>query len=134
LGEGAASTPKVVDLARDLQFRSGSADPKHRLEGHSKQRCSVLVLDFELIPVDDVTPPEMDGTQVLAEVQMNYPELSSTPFIFLTALTDKGTMLEALRSGADDYMVKPVDFDVLLAKVEGCAKKVENARKTGRAF
>ncbi|WP_244471918.1 response regulator [Rhizobium phaseoli] len=65
---------------------------------------------------------------------MNYPSLAGTPFIFLTALTDKATTLEALRSGADDYLTKPVDFAVLIAKVEGCVKKVENARRTGRSF
>lgn len=65
---------------------------------------------------------------------MNYPELAATPFIFLTALSDKTEMLQALRSGADDYLVKPIDFDILMAKIEGCVKKVENARKTQRAF
>ena len=76
--------------------------------------------------------PEMDGTQLLAEIQLNYPDLAATPFIFLTALSGKDVMLGALRAGADDYLLKPVDFDVLMAKIEGCAKRVENTRKTGR--
>ena len=86
------------------------------------------------IVICDITMPEMDGRELLAEIQMNYPELAMTPFIFLTALTDKDTMLEGLRAGADDYLTKPVDFDLLMAKVDGCVKRVENARKTGKAF
>lgn len=101
---------------------------------NGREGLEMMIAKWPDIVICDITMPEMDGTQLLAEIQLNYPELAATPFIFLTALSDKDVMLEALRSGADDYLVKPIDFDVLMAKVEGCVKKVENARKTGRAF
>lgn len=101
---------------------------------NGREGLEIMVAKWPDIVICDITMPEMSGTELLAELQVNHPELAMTPFIFLTAMADKETRLEGLRSGADDYLVKPIDFDILMAKVEGCVKKVENARKTGRAF
>lgn len=101
---------------------------------NGRESLELMISNWPVIVICDITMPEMNGSELLAEIQLNYPSLAGTPFIFLTALTDKATMLEALRSGADDYLTKPIDFDVLIAKVEGCVKKVENARRTGRSF
>jgi DNA-binding NarL/FixJ family response regulator len=40
------------------------------------------------------------------------------PFVFLTALTDRDTELKARKLGADDYVTKPIDFDILVAIIE----------------
>ena len=37
------------------------------------------------------------------------------PFVFLTALTDRNSELKGRQLGADDYVTKPIDFDVLAA-------------------
>ena len=39
------------------------------------------------------------------------------PFIFLTALADRNDVLVGKQAGADDYLVKPIDYDLLLATV-----------------
>jgi DNA-binding response OmpR family regulator len=101
---------------------------------NGREGLEMIIAKWPDIVICDISMPEMDGTQLLAEIQLNYPDFAATPFIFLTALSGKEVMLEALRAGADDYLVKPVDFDVLMAKIEGCVKRVENARKTGRVF
>jgi DNA-binding NarL/FixJ family response regulator len=48
------------------------------------------------------------------------------PFVFLTALTDRDNELEGRRLGADDYVTKPIDFDVLAtiinARLAGVAR------------
>ncbi|MFB9948763.1 PleD family two-component system response regulator [Rhizobium puerariae] len=86
------------------------------------------------IVICDISMPVMDGQQLLAEIQMNHPELSNIPFILLTALTDKDNMLTGLRAGAADYLTKPIDFDLLLAKLTGCVTRIENDRAAGRAL
>ena len=86
------------------------------------------------IVISDITMPEMDGHELLAEIQINYPEFSNIPFILLTALTDRDNMIAGLKGGAADYLTKPIDFDVLLAKVAGCVVRLENDHKTGRSF
>lgn len=117
----------VVEELQDAGFKTFEAT-------NGREGLEVMQAKWPDIVICDITMPEMDGQQLLAELQVNHPELATTPFIFLTALTDKETMLEGLRAGADDYLTKPVDFDMLMAKIDGCVTKIENARKTGKAF
>lgn len=86
------------------------------------------------IVISDISMPEMSGTELLAELQINHPEFSNTPFIFLTALADREMMLEGLRAGADNYLTKPIDFDLLLAKVSGLILRIENRVAAGLEF
>jgi DNA-binding response OmpR family regulator len=86
------------------------------------------------IVICDISMPVMDGHQLLAEIQMNHAELFNIPFILLSALTDKDNVLTGLRAGAADYLTKPIDFDLLLAKLAGCIARLENDRAVGRAL
>lgn len=86
------------------------------------------------IVISDISMPVMDGHQLLAEIQINHPELSNIPFILLTALTDRENTLAGLRGGAADYLTKPLDFDLLLAKLEGCVTRLANDKAVHRSF
>lgn len=102
--------------------------------GNGKEALALIISKWPDIVVCDITMPEMDGHQLFAEIQMNHEQLSNIPFIFLTALSDKENMVTALKAGAADYLTKPVDFDLLMAKIQGCAARMESDRKLGRAF
>jgi DNA-binding response OmpR family regulator len=66
----------------------------------------------------DVMMPGIDGWQVCRTIK-NHPEHgASTKVIMVTAKGAFEDKFEGLRSGADDYVVKPVDFKDLLGKVE----------------
>lgn len=105
------------------------------LEAENGRRgLEVIKAKWPDIVICDITMPEMDGHELLAEIQMNHPELSATPFIFLTALTDKDNLVTGLKAGAADYLTKPIDFDILMAKITGCVARIENDRKIGRGF
>jgi DNA-binding response OmpR family regulator len=66
----------------------------------------------------DVMMPGMDGWQVCRTIK-NHPEFgASTRVVMVTAKGAFEDKFEGLRSGADDYVVKPVDFKDLLEKVE----------------
>ncbi|THV23233.1 response regulator [Peteryoungia ipomoeae] len=86
------------------------------------------------IVISDITMPEMDGLSLLGELQINHPELTNMPFLFLTALTDRGKMIEGLEAGAEIYLTKPVDFDVLMAKINGLVVRLENRVAAGLEF
>jgi DNA-binding response OmpR family regulator len=74
-------------------------------------------------PIDlilsDITMPEMTGYQFFRAVKEQFPQHTDTPFIFMTALSDRSNELKGLRLGADDYITKPIDFDLMLLRVEG---------------
>ncbi len=72
----------------------------------------------------DITMPRMSGHDVLRELRQDHPQLSDLPFIFLSALAGRGDVVDGLRLGADDYLAKPIDHDVLLAKVEATLRQV----------
>ena len=65
----------------------------------------------------DITMPEMDGRQLLSELQSRQAEFGIIPFVFLTSQVGRQDVISGLTSGAIDYLAKPVDFDLLLAKI-----------------
>ena len=65
----------------------------------------------------DVMMPELDGYEVLQAVRKE-PRIATTPFIFLTALADKGDLRQGMQLGADDYLTKPFIFSEVASAIE----------------
>ncbi|HST59099.1 MAG TPA: response regulator, partial [Longimicrobium sp.] len=65
----------------------------------------------------DVMMPGMDGWEVCRVIKQ-HPQLGDTKVVMVTAKGGFEDKFEGLRSGADDYVVKPVDFKDLMGKVE----------------
>jgi len=63
--------------------------------------------------LSDISMPVMSGFELLERLVDLAPRFSKMPFLFLTALGDRDNELKARRLGADDYVVKPIDFDLL---------------------
>lgn len=72
----------------------------------------------------DVSMPIMNGFEVLDRLTALTPRFASMPFIFLTALGDRDNELKGRRLGADDYVLKPIDFDILDSIIRGRLAKV----------
>jgi DNA-binding response OmpR family regulator len=87
------------------------------LAENGRQALSLLERQpFDLLLLD-VMMPEMSGLQVLAKVRTKYPPLE-LPIIMVTANTESQDVVEALRLGANDYITKPVNFPVAMARIE----------------
>ena len=65
----------------------------------------------------DIMMPDMDGFEVCDRLRKD-PTLQTVPVIFLTALDDDSSRLKGLEMMADDYVTKPFNSRLLLAKVE----------------
>jgi len=65
----------------------------------------------------DISMPKLDGYGVLKQIRSN-PETSLTPFIFLTAFTERANMRAGMDGGADDYLMKPFTRDELLKAID----------------
>lgn len=72
----------------------------------------------------DIGMPVMSGFEVLERLTAIAPRFGQMPFVFLTALTDRDNELKGRRLGADDYVTKPIDFDVLTAIVNARLARV----------
>jgi DNA-binding NarL/FixJ family response regulator len=69
--------------------------------------------------LSDISMPAMSGFELLDRLVSLAPRFSRMPFIFLTALTDRDNELKGRQLGADDYVIKPIDFDMLAAIING---------------
>lgn len=65
--------------------------------------------------LSDIVMPGMDGHALLAHLRAARPDLESIPFVFLSALSSREQMIAGRRAGADDYLTKPIDYDLLRA-------------------
>ena len=82
--------------------------------------------DIHLVLLD-IMMPKLDGIAALTRLR----EASNVPVILLTALSSPEQRITGLESGADDYVSKPFDMDVLMAKCNGM---VRNRRLLQRKF
>jgi len=74
----------------------------------------------------DISMPVMSGFELLERLIGLAPRFAKMPFIFLTALTDRDNELRGRQLGADDYVTKPIDFEMLAtiitARLNGIAR------------
>jgi DNA-binding NarL/FixJ family response regulator len=96
-------------IAEELADRGFEVVVAH--DGH-EGFVAILKLMPDLV-LCDVSLPVMSGFEVLERLNALAPRLGHIPYVFLTALTDRDSELRARRLGADDYVTKPIDFDML---------------------
>ena len=73
---------------------------------------------FDLI-ICDWEMPNMDGMELLLEVKKS-EKLKDIPFLMLTSNTEKVKVNVAIKAGANDYVIKPIQPSVLIEKIKSC--------------
>ena len=72
----------------------------------------------------DIMMPIKNGYQVFDELSQNI-DLKDIPFIFLSAKTNSENVLEGMVLGADDYITKPFESDLLISSIKNKLEKKE---------
>lgn len=87
---------------------------------HSGERAVALYQKYgaKLILLD-VMLPGIDGFAVCSKIRKE----SNTPILIVSAKSEKDDKLKGLNLGADDYIEKPFDMDIMLAKIKGIFKR-----------
>ena len=93
-----------VNLARD---------GKEAWEKYNEEKPDICVLD--------VMMPEMDGFTLAEKIKQSHGDM---PIIFLTAKSLKEDIVKGLKLGADDYITKPFDPEVLILRINNILKRV----------
>jgi two-component system, LuxR family, sensor kinase FixL len=106
--------PNSLDIVRTYLEARGylvatATDGRDALAKLEQVRPALVLLD--------VMMPGMDGWEV-ARVIKNHPDFGDVRVVMLTARSDFTDKQEGLRSGADDYIVKPVRLEELGTRVE----------------
>lgn len=107
-------------IAEELADRGYQVEVAHN--GHDGL-ASILRSSPDLV-LADVNMPVMSGFDLLTRLTAIEPRFVRMPFVFLTALADHDNELRGWQLGADDYVTKPVDFDVLAAVIASRLKRV----------
>ena len=71
---------------------------------------------FDLVLLD-IMMPDISGLDVLQQIRAT-PEIADLPVILISALNENDNIVHGLQIGANDYIVKPFDIDVISARVE----------------
>ncbi|WP_291527989.1 hybrid sensor histidine kinase/response regulator transcription factor [Bacteroides sp. UBA939] len=114
----------IVDDNEDFRhFMCDSLSTEYRIEAAAdgaKAWAMIPELQPDII-ISDVMMPEMDGNELSKLVKTDI-RTSHIPLILLTARSAKEQKLEGLESGADDYITKPFDFDILSLRIKRLIK------------
>lgn len=81
--------------------------------------------EFDLILLD-IMMPDIDGFEICEQLKSS-PETSHIPIVIITALDDVEDYVRAIELGADDFLVKPVNPHILLARVKSYIKSKRQA-------
>jgi DNA-binding response OmpR family regulator len=88
-----------------------------------------LLQDPPHLALVDINMPVMSGFELLERVKSMAPRFEAMPFVFLTALCDRESELAAWRLGADDYVTKPVDFEVLSEVIAARLRRTQRSER-----
>src|SRR5271165_6073782 len=96
-------------IAEELEDRGYDVSIAH----DGREGFAAILKDAPDLVLSDVSMPVMSGFELLERLTSLVPRFGNMPFVFLTALTDRNNELKGRQLGADDYVTKPIDFDVL---------------------
>lgn len=119
-----------ADIRKELVFGLSKFSFKVMSAGSGEEALSLLSAERPDLILCDVLMPGFGGLELLKRIRATMPHLNSTPFLFLSALADRSHILQGLKLGADDYLTKPIDFDLLETKITRKMELVERSRKS----
>lgn len=102
---------KVLGSKYDMHVFNGG---KRALQYLKSRTPDLIILDIDM--------PEINGYEMLKLIKEK-EHLKEVPVIFLTSNNDKNHVVKAVAGGAKDYVVKPIDEDILMEKVRAALKE-----------
>ena len=108
-------------LRRSLSFSLEQAGYRASTAANAEDALALVVRDPPELILLDIGLPGMDGLDALR----HFRDRVSVPVIFLTARRRELDEVLGLELGADDYVTKPFDLDVLLARIKAVLRRVE---------
>jgi two-component system, OmpR family, response regulator MprA len=119
--------PKIASVvSRGLRFEGFSV----QIAVDGPEALRIARDDPPDLVILDVMLPAIDGLEVCRRLRRG----TNTPILMLTARDSVHDRVAGLNSGADDYLVKPFDFDELLARVRALLRRAQPAQDEVLAF
>ena len=123
----------VEDNERVARFvKKGLIEAGHTVDHADNGRDGMFLAasePYDVIIMDRMLPGDIDGLGIIAAVRKAG---NKTPILILSALSDVDDRIRGLKSGGDDYLVKPFAFGELLARLDALVRRSQagNAETT----
>jgi two-component system KDP operon response regulator KdpE len=111
-----------VNLERRGYAVEIAEDGEQAIHRFTNRRPDIVILDLLM--------PGMNGVEVVRQVRAS----SAVPIIVLSVLGDEQHKVDALESGADDYMTKPFGTEELLARIRSLLRRAAGAKNASPVF
>jgi sigma-B regulation protein RsbU (phosphoserine phosphatase) len=128
----AERTVLVVDDAAEIRLLMkaflSKAGYRVLLAEHGRAALDVLISDHPDLILVDFMMPGMDGPEVVAAIR-GIDHCREVPILMLTASQDSDHIDSAFAAGANDYMTKPVERRIVMARVDGMIRAADDRRR-----
>ena len=101
-------------LRDDIAFELHEAGYIVSAAGDAREALACLERQRPDLILCDILMPGMDGKRFMSHLRRTRPDLDDVPFVFLTALSSRQQVIDGRMAGADDYVTKPIDYDLLV--------------------
>lgn len=108
------SVTKSILMVADYSNIILATDGANALEVLKNEAFDLIICDWEM--------PNMSGLELLIEIRKN-EKLKNIPFLMLTSNTDKVKVDVAIKEGATNYVIKPIQASALIEKINNCLSK-----------
>ncbi len=125
--------PTIVLIEDNLDFRSFMRDSlsgKYQIyeAGNGKEGFETIHKSIPDLIISDIMMPQMDGIEMCIKLKKDI-RTSHIPVILLTARTADEDKIKGLETGADDYITKPFQMDLLLLRIQNLLEKRREIQK-----
>ena len=120
VGDGSMATVLLVEDNDEFRFYlKDSLQPYYHIieAANGKEGWQKTLSGHPQLVVSDISMPEMSGIELSQKIKSD-KRTSHIPVILLTAISGEEDQVKGLKSGANDYLTKPFNFNILQAKIE----------------
>ncbi len=101
-----------------LLFQSFLKEEGYNVDSAKSGKDAIVMVKkkyYDLI-ISDLVMPNMDGNQLVRSIR-SMPEYSNVPFVFISGKKENDIWIKNLKDGADDYLIKPINRDIFISKI-----------------
>lgn len=110
------------DISNMLRIYFGSQGYETIIATRGQEALELCQRNLPNLVILDIVLPDIDGYEVCRQLRSNL-RTSHIPIIFLTQKDERSDQIAGLELGADDYITKPFDLQLLLLRVEGALRR-----------
>ena len=91
-----------------------------------RQGLKIIDAEHPDLVLSDINMPHETGVELVGHVKQRGSQYADISFLFISSLSAPNDVISGIRSGADDYIIKPINYDLLKVKIDAHLHKTRN--------